>query len=546
MTEEDKHANAKLSATGKSRKLYAVPDSSVERERILAAVKQHVDQQCLVPPLSMEELRAHATAVVDDARVAIEHIDFVTVLVSNEVWRDTIAGIPCERRILLLPQCLRTKKECPAELDEYGLICQECGRCPLGSLQSEAESLGYVVLIAEGTTVVTQLLEQGKVDAVIGVSCLSTLEKSFPYMASEAIPGIAIPLYVEGCDSTKVDLEWVYRAIRLRADGGWIGRLDLDDLKTEVRSWFAREALQEYACGKGSRAEAIALAWTAKEGKRWRPFLTVSVYKALNMTSEVVPEHVRMAAVAVECFHKASLIHDDIEDNDDFRYGDMTLHQQFGVPIALNAGDLLIGEGYRVIANCGGSTTQIQRMLAVAAEGHRSLSIGQGEELSWTHDREPPSSTAMLEVFKLKTAPAFEVALRLGAICADAGDDVCQVLKELSKSLGIAYQINDDLTDFLSAEEPDSPVEGPSILLPLAYEAADIADRNRIRDAWYAALRKGNNSTGVRQLAVDLHSGDKARQLYEHHKNEAIRALNALDNAHLKSLLRRIVGRILE
>ena len=59
--------------------------------------------------------------------------------------------------------------------------------------------------------------------------------------------------------------------------------------------------------------------------------------KALTST-----DGLKKVAVAVECFHKASLVHDDIEDNDAERYGEPALHSQHGVPVALNAGDLLI------------------------------------------------------------------------------------------------------------------------------------------------------------------------------------------------------------
>jgi len=530
--------------TGSGTGEYGVPASKAQRDRILTAVRQHVAGYRLVPPLSMEELRTHAAAIAEDAHVLPEHTDFLTVLIGNEVWRETISTVPYERRILLLPQCLRSRDTCPAEMDEFGLVCEECGRCPIGPLQSEAERLGYVVLIAEGTTVVTKLLEQGKVDAVVGVSCLSALERSFPYMAAEAIPGIAIPLYRNGCDSTAVDLDWVYESVRLRSDSGWAGRLDLDELKESVRSWFTREALKDYIAPSDSRTEQVALGWVAKEGKRWRPFLTASVYRALKISEPAFPETVRMAAVAVECFHKASLIHDDIEDNDDFRYGDMTLHRQLGVPIALNAGDLLLGHGYRLIGLCEATAKQRARLLTAAADGHCSLSKGQGEELAWVHDDQPPSVAAMLEVFKLKTAPAFEVALRMGAICAGAGEEVCGVLTELSKSLGIAYQIHDDLADYRGADK--RTMSGPSVLLTLAYEAAVGEDKKRIRTAWRNALKAVETGTDVQESLDRLHVEEKARQLYEHHKNQAIRCLNPLRDAHLKTLLRRIVGRILK
>ena len=63
-------------------------------------------------------------------------------------------------------------------------------------LQAEAERLGYAVLCAEGSAIVMAIIQTGKIDAIVGVSCLSVLEKAFPYMESAAIPGIAILLTV--------------------------------------------------------------------------------------------------------------------------------------------------------------------------------------------------------------------------------------------------------------------------------------------------------------------------------------------------------------
>jgi len=120
-----------------------------------------------VPPLPLDELEAHAGRIAGEAGIQAAYVPFVTVLVGNEAWRDTVASVPFDRRVLLLPQCLRDRRKCPAELDEFGLLCEACGQCPIGGLQTEAESLGYVVLVAEGTTVVTSLLEQGKVAAAI-------------------------------------------------------------------------------------------------------------------------------------------------------------------------------------------------------------------------------------------------------------------------------------------------------------------------------------------------------------------------------------------
>ena len=143
---------------------------------------------------------------------------------------------------------------------------------------------------------------------------------------------------------------------------------------------------------------------------------------------------VRKAAVAIECFHKASLIHDDIEDGDDRRYDSPALHTEVGVPVALNAGDFLVGEGYRLLAEAGRPEA-----VAIAAEGHVTLSRGQGRELLWARDPQPPASLQVLDIFRQKTAAAFEVALRIGAIFGGADAATHDVLRKYSESLGIAY-----------------------------------------------------------------------------------------------------------
>ena len=293
-------------------------------------------------------------------------------------------------------------------------------------------------------------------------------------------------------------------------------------------------------CGD-TGTERIAVDWLARSGKRWRPLLCVAAYRALDGNCSEIPADVRRLALAVECFHKASLIHDDIEDGDESRYGQPSLHCQHGTPIALNVGDFLLGEGYRLIASCSVPPARRTAMLAVAAEGHRTLCLGQGEELGWVRSPVPLQPDAVLAVFRRKTAPAFEVALRLGALCWDADETVCSVLQAYSRALGTAYQIRDDLTDGSgTAECDDIRAQRPSLLLALAWENAPRRD-------WAPALTGPDALAPAAVAAAIASSGarEKARMLLEHYKNESIRSLAPLQNAHLKTFLRRVVGRIL-
>jgi geranylgeranyl pyrophosphate synthase len=145
--------------------------------------------------------------------------------------------------------------------------------------------------------------------------------------------------------------------------------------------------------------ECIAYDWLAQCGKRSRPFITLAAYDALKEAPGTLsaegcdlPDHVRRAALAIEPFHKASLVHDDIEDDDTFRYGRTTLHRQYGVSTAINVGDYLIGLGYRLVSRerkeLGGDCTA--DILNRLADAHLKLSEGQGAELLWQARVGPP------------------------------------------------------------------------------------------------------------------------------------------------------------
>src|SRR5689334_88387 len=328
-----------------------IPQTKAERDQITAIVRGYVERYRPVPPLPIPELREHADRIVAAAGLDPAHRDYIGVIVSNESWRDTLATVPYERRLLLMPKCLRVEAKCPAPFDEFGLLCKKCGLCSIQDLQEEAERLGYAVLVAEGSAIVMSIIETGKIEAIVGVSCLSVLERAFPQMEAAAIPGIAIPLLQDDCIDTNVDTDAVWDVIHLTSDDRTY-RLDLDGIRRDVQGWFEADSLDRLMGPAEDDTARIARDWLIKAGKRWRPFLTACAYLALrDNPDEAIDDTVRRAAVAGERFHKASLIHDDIEDRDQTRYGEAALHEAHGEAVALNVGDYLIGEGYRLLAS---------------------------------------------------------------------------------------------------------------------------------------------------------------------------------------------------
>ncbi|MCL5098632.1 MAG: polyprenyl synthetase family protein [Candidatus Omnitrophica bacterium] len=522
-----------------------IPQTKIERDHLLRTIRHYVAGKPLTPPLSMHELDLHAQQILSGTQTDPIYRNYVTILINNEIWREPLAAVPYHRRLLLLPKCLRLETKCPALFDGFGLLCRQCGLCSIQDLQAEGERLGYAVLVAEGSAVVMSLIQTGKIEAIIGVSCMSVLEQAFPYMEAAAIPGLAIPLLQDDCQDTTVDLDWVWEVIHLTSEDR-TRRLDLIGLREEVESWFTLDALEKTMGPAQNETELLARGWLARAGKRWRPFLTVAAYQAMRDQPEsALPFDLRRIALAVECFHKASLIHDDIEDEDQFRYGEKTLHAEHGIPVALNVGDLLIGEGYRLIAASEVDSDRKAEMLWVAAEGQRKLCAGQGAELAWMRHPEPLSSLRVLDIFRNKTAPAFAVSLLLGTIYAGSHEAVADVIREFSEALGIAYQIRDDLNDLGGGvESNDLTAMRPSLLLAIAYERARGEPKSVLEALWRRSLKDGITIDQIERWFGQFKADQRARQLLETFKEEAVRSLHKLDHASLKGLLRRVIGKI--
>jgi geranylgeranyl pyrophosphate synthase len=185
-------------------------------------------------------------------------------------------------------------------------------------------------------------------------------------------------------------------------------------------------------------------------------------------------------------------------------------------------------------------------MLRVAALGHRTLSLGQGAELCWARSPKPLSPIEVLDIFRRKTAPAFEVALRLGSLYAGCDEDVRDVITKYSEALGIAYQIHDDLEDLeTDGHAPDDVAAlRPSLLLAVAHERAKD-DRPFMEGVWRRQVSgNGEISSRIRQIISTSRADERCRGLYESYKEEAIRSLATLENPSLKGLLRRVVTKI--
>ncbi|HBO43162.1 MAG TPA: polyprenyl synthetase [Planctomycetaceae bacterium] len=561
-----------------------VPPDRAARSAIRERAERLVADLDKSSPLDNRELEVRARLILEELGEPDDYLGWTMVALASAFWRDQVASVPYSRRLLLLPHCLRDVESCPAHFNELGLLCQNCGACHLSELRERAERLGYNVLIAEGSPVVMQIILGGHADALIGVSCLNVLERSLDKILLAGIPCMAVPLHESRCRDSATDRDWVEEMIDtphraatehtqtyvhlLRAAKRMFQPDELEWLAPRVRGG---PSLAE-TNGRGLAAidpvaatEAIAYDFLLKGGKRARPFVTLAAYDALTGAAATgadgaeaasrIPDAVRRVAMAIEIFHKASLVHDDIEDNDAFRYGHKTLHRKHGTAAAINVGDYLIGLGYRLVAQQQSrlDAETVADILMQLAEAHTRLSEGQGAELAWRDAREKRLAPRdALRIYALKTAPAFEAALYAGLRLAGPIPHYRQPIARYTRHLGVAYQILNDLEDWQPKRENKQTAGGdvldgrPTLLLALALENLDAPSRKEL----LAVI--GSPSAGPDALdAVDRlyrRAGvyETARLLIDKHHARARDVADALEPDALRRLLHYLADNLLE
>jgi geranylgeranyl diphosphate synthase type II len=579
--------------------LKAIPESRALRERIratAAARSAHLDRS---RPLTRERLRELGEDLLRELGLGEQYLGFAMVAVSNEFWREQVQAVAFSRRLLLLPHCLKHAEGCPADYDEFGLNCRKCGACSIASFKVRAEELGYKVLVSEGTPIVLKIIVSGHVDAIIGVACLNVLEKALDKVLLAGVPCLAVPLLSSNCRSTSVDEDWVQELIALQTPPPAASTRSYVHLLRAAHQICEEPGLSRLAPRLRARApapgvptapesppadplaehEAIAYDWLARGGKRSRPFITLAAYDALRGAPGTrspetldLPDAVQRVALAIEAFHKASLVHDDIEDDDLYRYGQETLHRRWGLSTALNVGDYLIGLGYRLVSRerqqLGAAC--VADILDRLAEAHLKLSEGQGAELLWRRAADKRlTPLEALKIYALKTAPAFEAALYAGLRLAGAAERYEKMVVEFSRHLGIAFQILNDLKDWQGDEDnkllagQDALSGRPTLLLALALEGLSTAARQELLDLMQTAggeplapRRHGENGRPrslapaagerLRQLFLQAGAFAKAEKLVEKYRARAEAVADEVEPTELRELLYYLVDSVLE
>ncbi|MFY8059810.1 MAG: DUF116 domain-containing protein, partial [Planctomycetaceae bacterium] len=134
--------------------LKIVPETLELRERVKLAAEQYAVSLDRSRAFTRDELEHHGRELLNQLQLPEKYLGFSMVMVGNYFWKQQFLAIPFNRRMLLLPHCLKHAEGCPAEYTQFGLDCERCGACSIADYKVRAEQLGYKVLVAEGSPVV--------------------------------------------------------------------------------------------------------------------------------------------------------------------------------------------------------------------------------------------------------------------------------------------------------------------------------------------------------------------------------------------------------
>ncbi len=292
-------------------------------------------------------------------------------------------------------------------------------------------------------------------------------------------------------------------------------------------------------------------------GKRWRPALFLLICEALGKN----PEDFVDFAIIPEVIHNGTLLIDDIEDASEFRRGKPCTYKIYGLDIAINAGNAmyylpllpLIENREKV------SLEKLCEIYEIYVQEMISLSFGQAMDIAWHRglaNADAIDEKEYLQMCAYKTGTLARMAAEIAAVLADANGELVEKLGRFAESIGVAFQMQDDILDLTSTEFAEKKggrgqdvTEGKRTLIVIhALKVADTNDRERLidilkmhtsdqelRDEAIAIMQKYGSIEYVKQFA---------RKMVEESWREVERLLPASDakeklNSFAKFLIER-------
>ena len=216
-------------------------------------------------------------------------------------------------------------------------------------------------------------------------------------------------------------------------------------------------------------------------GKRIRPTITILIAKALGYQGK---ELINLAT-AIELLHTATLIHDDVVDQSEFRRGKTSIHKRWDNAHGVLVGDFVYSKAFQLMASL-----KDKKIIQTLADSTNKISEGEVFQLNFQGSKTLKEKD-YFEIIGRKTAELFKASAHTAALIAKSNQTLLKLSCEFAYSLGIAFQLRDDLLDYSGKKEKTGKAIGKDFLegkmtLPLikALEFSDEVNLNIIKNAF--------------------------------------------------------------
>lgn len=275
-------------------------------------------------------------------------------------------------------------------------------------------------------------------------------------------------------------------------------------------------------------------------GKRMRPAVAIVAAGAVGGDkSKAVP-----FAVAIEYIHNFTLVHDDLMDGDEVRRGMTTSHIKYGMPTCILAGDALFAKAFDIIAELDVPDAVLRKVLKVTSESVWDLARGQQMDIN-NENGEEVSMDEYIETIRLKTSVLFAAGAAGGALIGGADDATVKAIHEYAMSLGVAFQMFDDILGIMGDPKVTGKSAGNDIrkgksTVMVTHALKNIEDENVMKEfrsvlgnmkATEADIQK------VRKILEDTGSIDFALKMAEDYTKNAMAKLDVLKDSNDKEVL---------
>jgi heptaprenyl diphosphate synthase len=263
----------------------------------------------------------------------------------------------------------------------------------------------------------------------------------------------------------------------------------------EARMAIVEKRIAEATSHTESLVNKMSSHLSAAGGKRLRPVLTLLTSHLGDPTEQEVLD----AAVVMEITHLATLYHDDVMDQATKRRGVDTAHMVWGNNVAILTGDLLFARASNIVSGLGDDSLKLQ------AKVFEQLVLGQLHETIGPLDGQDPLEH-YYEVLRDKTGSLIALSAQIGALVSKAPAEYQEPLKQFGESIGVAFQLIDDIIDIQSTKDQSGKVAGTDLLagVPTLPVLLLANHHDAESQALYAKIRDGLEEADLKSVLGKL------------------------------------------